>query len=44
MSEAVAAAGDVDTTALQHLELNLKGKSEPFPAWIEKAADVKEDK
>jgi adenylate cyclase len=41
MSEAAATAAGVETTSLEHLTLDLKGKAEPFPAWIEKVADIK---
>ncbi len=42
MSEAAATAAGVETANLQHLMLDLKGKSDPFPAWIERAVDVEE--
>lgn len=35
ISADAAAAADLDTTALTHESLDLKGKSEPFSAWVE---------
>lgn len=34
ISEAIAAGADIDTTGLAHREFTLKGKAEPFPAWV----------
>ncbi|HEX6300885.1 MAG TPA: adenylate/guanylate cyclase domain-containing protein [Acidimicrobiia bacterium] len=37
LSEELARAAGVDTTPLEHRELELKGKESLFPAWIESA-------
>jgi len=37
MSEAIAAAADVDTRHLAHRTLDLKGKTEPFDVWVDAA-------
>ena len=36
LSEAIASAAGVDTSGLEHRDLDLKGKNEPVPAWIER--------
>jgi len=43
MSEAVVEAANVDTAALEHRLVDLKGKAEPFPAWIETASGQPEE-
>ncbi len=37
MSDAIVEVASVDTEGLERRLLDLKGKAEPFPAWIEKA-------
>lgn len=34
ISEAIAREAGVDTTGMEHQQLQLKGKAEPFPAWV----------
>ena len=36
MSDDIAVAAHVNTESLERRMLTLKGKAEPFPAWIEK--------
>ena len=38
MSDAIASAAAIDTDDLERTTLDLKGKADPFPAWIEKVA------
>ena len=40
ISEAMVEATGMDTTRLAKRELDLKGKSEPFGAWLEKAPQL----
>lgn len=44
MSNAIASAAHVDTTNLQRRILDLKGKAEKFPAWIETVQSQKESR
>ncbi len=37
LSNAIAVAAGVDTTSLSHQYYELKGKAEPFPAWVQLA-------
>ena len=39
MSDAIAAAAEVDTSTLERRVFELKGKSEPFNAWVEQAQE-----
>ena len=40
ISENAAIAANLDTSMLRHVLLDLKGKSAPFPAWIESANEA----
>ena len=42
MSDEIAFAADIDTDDLERRSLDLKGKADPFPAWIEKVT-ISED-
>jgi hypothetical protein len=39
ISEAIAEAAGIDTDRFEHRALELKGKAEPFGAWIERVGD-----
>jgi adenylate cyclase len=39
MSDAIVEAARLDTRSMERRELDLKGKAEPFPAWIESVSE-----
>jgi hypothetical protein len=38
MSDEIVPAASIDVNGLERRSLDLKGKAEPFPAWVEKVA------